>query len=133
VVTLSWRVRLSNPVETLDDVCNVPVGTGILLLAVDANQADHNNVLDNDSFGIAVANFCIGNHLPPGCTGGAIDEDPNDDVVSHNKVFGNGGNVDPKVDPVFAVDLAWDTSGTGNCWEYNKHGTEFPSPLPTCH
>jgi len=132
-VTLSWRVRLSNPVETLDDVCNVPVGTGILLLAVDANQVDHNNVLDNDSFGIAVANFCIGNHLPPGCTGGAIDEDPNDDVVSHNKVFGNGGNVDPKVDPVFAVDLAWDTSGTGNCWEHNKHGTEFPSPLPTCH
>jgi parallel beta-helix repeat protein len=116
-----------------DLVCGVPQGTGILLLAVDANQVDHNRVLDNDSFGIAVANFCLGNHLPPGCTGGAIDEDPDDNVVGHNKAFGNGGDPDPNVDPVFAVDLAWDTSGTGNCWEHNKNDTEFPSPLPTCH
>ncbi len=115
------------------DVCNVPVGTGMLLLAVDANQVDHNKVNDNDSFGIAVANFCLGNHQPPGCTGGAIDEDPDDNVIGHNKAFGNGGNVDPNVDPVFAVDLAWDTTGTGNCWSHNKNDTEFPDPLPTCN
>jgi len=36
------------------------------------------------------------------------------------------------IDPVFAVDLAWDTTGSGNCWEKNKHDTEFPSPLPSC-
>lgn len=116
-----------------DAVCGVPRGTGILLLAVDRNQVEHNEVRDNHSFGIAVANFCLGNHLPPGCTGGAIDEDPDDNVVAHNVARGNGGDLDPNVDPVFAVDLAWDTSGTGNCWEHNKNDTEFPSPLPTCH
>jgi parallel beta-helix repeat protein len=116
-----------------DAVCGVPQGTGILVLAADRNQVDHNDATGNDSFGIAVADFCVGNGLPPGCTGGAIDESPDDDVVAHNKVTGNGGDPDPILNPVFAVDLAWDTTGSGNCWEKNTHDTEFPSPLPSCH
>jgi parallel beta-helix repeat protein len=115
-----------------DAVCDVPVGTGILLLAVDRNDVAHNRVQDNDSYGIAVADFCVGNGLPPGCTGGAIDETPDDNVIRHNKVHGSGGNPDPDLNPVFAVDLAWDTTGSGNCWKKNKNDTEFPSPLPTC-
>jgi parallel beta-helix repeat protein len=115
-----------------DAVCAVPQGTGILVLAADRNRIEHNEVRSNDSFGIAVADFCVGNGLPPGCTGGAIDESPDGDIVAHNTVRGNGGNPSPLINPVFAVDLAWDTTGTGNCWEKNKNGTEFPSPLPTC-
>ncbi len=34
---------------------------------------------------------------------------------------------------VFAVDLAWDLSGKGNCWEDNVAGTQFPAQLPACH
>jgi hypothetical protein len=33
---------------------------------------------------------------------------------------------------VFAVDLAWDTTGTGNCWAANQATTTFPAPLPAC-
>jgi parallel beta-helix repeat protein len=129
----SHNNRPNTCLDPNDSVCGVPQGTGILLLAADRNQVEHNQVNDNDSFGIAVADFCVGNHLPPGCTEGAIDETPDDNEVTHNVVRGNGGNPSPLIDPVFAVDLAWDTTGTGNCWEKNKHDTEFPSPLPSCN
>jgi hypothetical protein len=32
----------------------------------------------------------------------------------------------------FAADLAWDTTGVGNCWSGNIAGTTFPASLPTC-
>lgn len=38
---------------------------------------------------------------------------------------------DPLVPVVFAVDLDWDLSGTGNCWSGNTTGTTFPTPLPS--
>jgi parallel beta-helix repeat protein len=122
--------RPNSCLDPSDLVCGVPQGTGVLLLAVDRNRVDHNIVDGNDSFGIGVANFCVGNNLPPGCTGGAIDEDPDDNLIRQNKVHGNGGNPDPDINPAFAVDLAWDGTGTGNCWAHNKNDTEFPSPLP---
>jgi cytochrome c peroxidase len=116
-----------------DAVCAVPRGTGILLLATDRNEVSHNDVTNNDSFGIAVANFCVANDLPPAvCDLLDIDPDPDGNVVAHNKVTGNGGDVAPTVNPVFAVDLAWDLSGSGNCWDKNMNDTEFPSPLPAC-
>jgi len=116
-----------------DAVCGVPQGTGILLLAVDANQVDHNLVLGNDSYGIAVANFCIAQQLTPEqCSGLDIEPNPDDNEVDHNAVFGNGKHPDPSLAPVFAVDLAWDGSGTGNCWSKNKSKTQFPPELPAC-
>jgi len=33
---------------------------------------------------------------------------------------------------VFAVDLAWDTTGTDNCWSGDRAGTTFPASLPAC-
>ena len=122
-------------VDPEDAVCGVPQGTGILALAVDANRIDHNVVLGNHSYGIAVANFCVAQGLDPDqCAALGIDPDPNDVQVDHNVANGNGGpDASPLIDPVFAVDLAWDTTGSGNCWEKNKNGTEFPDPLPTCH
>ena len=47
-------------------------------------------------------------------------------------VTGNGSNPDPDLPAVFAVDLAWDTTGVGNCWANNVFGTSFPDPLPAC-
>jgi hypothetical protein len=50
-----------------------------------------------------------------------------------NSVRQNGTDPDPRlISPAFAVDLAWDTTGTGNCWSFNKFGTSFPADLPTC-
>jgi parallel beta-helix repeat protein len=118
-----------------DSVCGVPIGTGILVLAADDNDVHHNSVSGNGSFGIAIANFCVGTGTPPEICG-LLDIQPDADGnhVTHNNVTGNGG--DPDLDrlasPVFAADLAWDGTGTGNCWSKNVFGTSFPPELPAC-
>ncbi len=117
-----------------DAVCAVPPGTGILALAADANRVDHNVVLDNDSYGIAVANFCLASGLTEEqCAALDIDPDPDRNKVDHNLVLENGHDPSPLVAPVFAVDLAWDTTGDGNCWKKNKSQTQFPDSLPACN
>lgn len=117
-----------------DAVCGVPVGTGILVLAADQNLVAHNTVIGNDSFGIAVANFCVAQGLDPTtCAALGIEPNADDAHVVFNRVLRNGANPDvQRVDPVFAVDLAWDTTGTGNCWSRNVFQTSFPPDLPAC-
>jgi parallel beta-helix repeat protein len=118
-----------------DVICEVPAGTGILVLAADRNRIEGNRVTGNRSLGVAVANYCVARGIPAdGCA--ALDIDPNADGnrIASNRATGNGG--DPDLDrlpaPVFAVDLAWDTTGTGNCWAANQATTTFPAPLPAC-
>lgn len=116
-----------------DSVCLVPQGTGMLLMAVDTNQASHNIVRGNDSFGIAVSNICVAQQLPPAvCASLDIEPNPDGNRITSNTVTGNGGNPDPALPPVFAVDLAWDTTGVGNCWSGNVFDTAFPPDLPSC-
>lgn len=116
-----------------DEVCAVPPGTGLLVLATDRNVVDHNVVLRNDSFGIAVANFCVANNLSPAdCAALDIEPNPDGNRILFNVARGNGTNPSPLINPVFAVDLAWDTTGTGNCWTGNRVGTTFPDSFPSC-
>jgi parallel beta-helix repeat protein len=125
--------RPNTCLEPEDAVCGVPQGTGILLLAADDNQVEQNTVTGNDTFGIAVANFCLGTGTPPEvCELLDIQPDSDGNRIISNTATGNGSNPDPDVDPVFAVDLAWDTTGADNCWERNVFGTSFPSALPEC-
>jgi parallel beta-helix repeat protein len=116
-----------------DTVCAVPPGTGVLVLAADDNTVRRNRVTGNDSFGIAVSNICVAQQLPDDVCA-SLDIEPNADGnrIVHNRVTGNGGNPAPALPPVFAVDLAWDTTGTGNCWARNVFDTSFPDPLPGC-
>jgi parallel beta-helix repeat protein len=116
-----------------DTVCEVPAGTGILLLATDENLVTGNFVRGNGSYGIAVANICLAQELPEEVCG-ALDIEPNPDRnrVVGNDVRGNGGDPAPTLPPMFAVDLAWDGSGSGNCWSRNSFDTSFPDPLPGC-
>jgi nitrous oxidase accessory protein NosD len=77
----NW-VQANNKANTCldpsDAVCGVPRGTGILVLAADQNRVDHNLVLNNDSYGIAVANFCVAQQIPDdACT--ALGIEPNSD------------------------------------------------------
>jgi parallel beta-helix repeat protein len=117
-------------VEPGDSVCQVPPGTGILILAADGTLVESNTVNDNDSFGIAVSNICVGQQLPPEiCAILDIQPDADDTHTIGNIVTGNGTNPDPDLPPVFAVDLAWDGTGTGNCWSDNVFDTEFPPGL----
>ena len=56
-------VRGNNKANTCidpdDAVCDVPSGTGILLVAADRNHVVANRVGGNNSFGIAVSNYCV--------------------------------------------------------------------------
>jgi parallel beta-helix repeat protein len=114
-------------------VCAVPQGTGILLMATDDNLVQGNRVEGNDSYGVAVANICLAQELPAEvCAVLDIDPDPDGNRVVGNRVTGNGGGAAPTLPPVFAVDLAWDGSGDGNCWSRNTYETSFPDPLPPC-
>ena len=116
-----------------DTVCQVPPGTGILLMAVDENLVRSNLVTGNNSYGIAVANICLAQELPEEvCSALDIEPNPDNNSVISNVVLGNGGNPAPALPPVFAKDLAWDGSGSGNCWSKNAFGTSFPDPLPSC-
>jgi len=119
--------------DPLDEVCAVPPGSGLLVLAADANLIDHNAVFRNDSFGIAVANYCVANNLSDAqCAGLDIEPNPDFDRIVQNVAFGNGTSPSPLINPVFAVDLAWDGTGTGNCWKHNRVGTQFPDDFPAC-
>jgi parallel beta-helix repeat protein len=125
--------RPNTCLEPGDDVCGVPPGTGILLMAVDDNLVRQNTVTGNDSYGIAVANICLAQELPEEvCAALDIEVNPDGNTIAQNRVIGNGSNPAPSLPPVFAVDLAWDGSGEGNCWEKNRFGTSFPDPLPSC-
>jgi parallel beta-helix repeat protein len=119
--------------EPGDIVCAVPSGTGILVLAADENLVRNNTVTGNRSYGIAVANICQAQELPAeACEALDIEPNPDRNTIVHNTVIGNGFEPDPILPPVFAVDLAWDLSGEGNCWAKNRFGTSFPDPLPPC-
>jgi parallel beta-helix repeat protein len=119
-------------VDPEDAVCAVPRGTGVLLDAADTNSVHDNSVTGNDTFGIAVSNYCTGN--PAVCNPVPTDIDifPDGNHIVSNVVTGNGTNPDPNIPSIFAVDLAWDFSGTGNCWSNNTAGTAFPTTLPPC-
>lgn len=127
--------RANTCLDPEDIVCAVPSGTGLLILAADHNRVGANRVTGNRSLGIAVADYCI----VLGVTAAdckALDIDPSADGnrVVGNRANGNGAHPDLKRLPaaVFAVDLAWDTSGNANCWSGNQAVTSFPAALPAC-
>ena len=102
-------------------------------MATDDNVVVSNRVTGNDSYGIAVADICLAQNLPAEVCGSLdIDPDPDRNRIVGNRVTGNGGSPAPALPPVFAVDLASDGSGEGNCWARNVFGTSFPDPLPPC-
>lgn len=83
-----------------DEVCAVPRGTGLLVLAADFNIVDHNTVTGNGSFGIAVANYCVANNLTPAqCAELDIEPNPDNDQILQNVATGNGTDPDPSVPP----------------------------------
>jgi parallel beta-helix repeat protein len=119
--------------EPGDDVCSVPPGTGILLVAAADNIVQANAVVGNDSFGIGVTNFCNSQGLSAdACASLDIQPDPDGDRVVDNVAVDNAHQPSTLVPPPLAVDLAWDGSGTGNCWAKDVANTRFPDPLPPC-
>lgn len=132
-------VRANNTANTCHDpddvVCEVPAGTGILVLAADRNDVEANRVTGNRTLGVAVGNYCVARGIPADdCAALDIDPDPDGNHIVGNRVTGNGTDPDLERLPAaaFAVDLAWDTTGIGNCWSRNVASTTFPATLPDC-
>jgi parallel beta-helix repeat protein len=133
------RVTANNRANTCSEptevVCGVPTGTGVLILAADRNRVRDNIVTSNDTVGIAVANYCVVRAIPAAeCETLDIDPDPDGNRVIRNLAIGNGDAPDLERLPIpaAAADLAWDTTGTANCWSDNAIGTTFPATLPAC-
>ncbi len=131
--TVNANNKANSCLNPSDAVCAVPQGTGILLVATDRNTVTRNTTTNNNTFGVAVSNFCLGTGLDPIiCALLDIEPNPDDNRIDNNVATGNGSSPDPLVPAVFAVDLAWDTTGVANCWKDNTNATQFPPLLPTC-
>lgn len=111
----------------------VPTGSGILVVGADRTVVEENTVTGNQFTGIALgSSLVLGalSGLPPEAFAD-IEPNPDNDRIAHNVVTGNGTVASP-VPFLPAVDLLWDGSGTGNCWDDNRFGTSVPAPLPAC-
>src|SRR5262249_3436440 len=122
-----------------DQVCSVPEGTGILLLAVQRNEVRNNAVLGNNSFGVGLTDFCTANGIDPAdqrCQMFGIDPFPNGNRIVENIALGNGLSPDPvRLPPgIPGGDLIWTGLGSGNCWSRNISLINISPilPLPTC-
>jgi parallel beta-helix repeat protein len=73
-------------------VGKVPAGTGVLILASDANEISDNTIENNDSVGVAILSYeelIFGNHEDP-----LFDKFPEGNGVYANTFANNGGNPD---------------------------------------
>jgi len=119
----------ANPVTDPTDVLSqLPSGSGLLIIGADQANVKDNEVMQNNSVGIAVA------QLSPALAAldPRIEPFADNNQIIDNVATGNGLNPDPKLAPFPPGDLLWDVSGTGNCWSDNAFNTAFPSPLPVC-
>lgn len=118
------------------DVCRVPIGTGILLVAVQRNVVSDNVTLGNNSLGIALADFCTANQIPRQlCSSLGIDPFPNGNRIEQNVALGNGLHPDVQRLPpgVPGADLLWTGLGEHNCWSGNVSLINVsPIPMPSC-
>jgi parallel beta-helix repeat protein len=111
-----------------DEVCNVPPGSGIVMVATDKNLVTSNTVKGNRTVGIATVSYCIVANPP--CNPD-IDPNPDDNHIVDNTATGNGKHPAHPYEG-FAADLVWDGTGHGNCWGGNTFNKSFPEELPAC-
>jgi parallel beta-helix repeat protein len=125
------RTNTADPDELLG---LLPAGIGILLTGADRTRVSGNAVTGNHFAGIGVTSLCLAfalQGLP--CAGLDIEPNPDGNRIVGNLVLGNGA-VPVGFPPLDALraDLAWDGTGTGNCWQGNIYATSAPAVLPAC-
>ena len=116
-------------------LANVPVGTGILLLAADKVEITGNSIKNNGSMGIGMVAWSIFDVL-----GAELGEDPevesecNDNRIHGNTYENNGNNPDPAVAAILQPnpDIVWDGMGTGNCIDEDPVPGSGLVELPAC-
>jgi parallel beta-helix repeat protein len=109
-------------------VSQVPVGTGIFIMAADRTEVAENEIQANDSFGIAVVS--LAQAMPKGTTFD-VGPVPEGSFVHDNRLGGNGKNPAASVKAVggAGLDILWDGSGADNVFAQPGSRT-FPPWLP---
>ncbi len=109
-------------------VSQVPVGTGIFIMAADRTEVAENEIQGNDSFGIAVVS--LAQALPKGTTFD-VGPVPEGNFIHDNRLGGNGKNPAASVKAVggAGLDILWDGSGADNVFAQPGART-FPMWLP---
>ena len=131
--------NLPNPAVPGTFQAGVPPGVGVLLLGVSDHVVAKNVVAGNDFAGIAVLGWCTAVSLGDparNCENDPPLRDPsaNNNLISQNRLSGNGGNPAPIGLPgadILYVQTPPFEPGTGNCFEKNKpSGFTFFSSEP---
>ncbi|HEU5211575.1 MAG TPA: parallel beta-helix domain-containing protein [Gaiellaceae bacterium] len=113
-----------NPILPTEDVVGlIPTGTGILTAGADHVTVRENNVVGNNSGGIAVVALPIPNPDP------RVDPLPDGDRVVGNVAFANGRSPDPLRSPYPGADLIYDGTGSGTCFSDNVFASSIPTTL----
>jgi parallel beta-helix repeat protein len=100
------------PPPLFDDLQLLPSGSGVLNVGGDAITMRKNVITKNNSFGIGIVENPFG--FGP----------PDDNRVEDNIVLKNGA--DPDVRASLSADIAYDGSGTNNCFAGNVFKTDDP-------
>jgi parallel beta-helix repeat protein len=101
---------LPPPLE--DELQLLPSGSGVLNVGGDAVTMRKNVIRKNDSFGIGIVQNPFG--FGP----------PDDNRVVDNSVLHNGAH--PDVRAALSADIAYDGTGTNNCFSGNRFKTDDP-------
>lgn len=131
-----YNNNLPNPARPGTFQSELPPGIGILLAGVSDHVIAKNTVTGNDFVGIAVLGWCTANAgTPNDCSLNQPIADPaaNNNLVSQNKVNGNGMNAPPIPIAFLAADITYFEfeGSSGNCFEKNKpSGFTFISSQP---
>lgn len=120
-----YNNNLPNPARPGTFQSFLPPGIGILLAGVSDHVIEKNYVSGNDYVGIALLGWCTANAgTPNDCSLNPPIADPaaSNNLVSQNKVVGNGLNPPPIPTAFLAADITYFEfeGSSGNCFEKNK-------------
>ena len=109
-------------------VSQVPSGTGVMILAADEVRVTQNEILNNNSVGVAVLGLAS---MYGEDAVFDVDPTPEDNWIYNNQIDGNGHRPDPKVTEAGydGADLIWDMSGWDNSWD-QPGASMLPYTLP---
>jgi parallel beta-helix repeat protein len=129
VLIAANRIDANNRPNTsmVGDLSMLPSGAGVLIVGSDNVMIRANEVVGNNTWGVAIA------HNPFAIEDPRIEANPNSDEVQMNVVVNNGAHPSPGLT---GADLFYDGSGQGDCFARNRFATSIPPNIEEsfpCH
>jgi hypothetical protein len=120
-----------NPVTDPDDLLSlIPAGIGLLNVGGDHVTVEHDTITGDPSAGLVVIS------LPAEVASADPGPDPTPDnmTVRQDRIAGKGRHPDPtRPNPLAGYDVAWDATGTGNCFSLGPHTADQPTGAAALH